>query len=255
MKEKFTDIINTFNQNQESVKQLMNFDQFILDLCILHLEALDKKLRSNNEIKITNKVFLPSNTIRALKGIRKNNSMSIHYESIYNQSLVLSISYFTSTLQIIFRESINYACCCCPELLSAKNDDIKITFNELKKYQFDLSDNLGDLIIKKKGISFQDMKSTVRTFKDFLNVNCERDMHMNNIIFAQASRHSIVHSLGKIDDAFLSQIKNATPRDIKATHRIEDPLKFTIDEINVILTSMQTFISRLVDKICDKIES
>jgi hypothetical protein len=249
----FEEIKETFARNQDSVRQLMDFDRILIDFCIVHIEALESRLKNNKEIQLTSAHFLPSHTIEALKSIRKNDSMRPQYKSIFNQCLVLSVSHFSSAVHSIFKQAINHACCCCPDLLTASNEDIKFSFEELKNYHFDLTDSLGDLVIKKKDISFQDMQSAHRAFKNFLNVECEKDIYTNDIIFAQAARHSIVHALGHADEKFIKQIKDAFPRQIKDDIKPEELIQFESNEIENVLTSMDLYINRLIENIEQRI--
>ncbi len=249
----FQEIKETFDKNQESVKQLMNFDRVLLDFCIMQVEGLESRLKSNQEIQLSSIHHFPTITIQALKNIRQNDSMRDQYQSIFNQCLVLSVSHFTSSVHSIFKQAINHACCCCPDLLTATNEDIKITFDELKSHHFDLTDGLGELIVKKKDISFQDMQSTHKAFKSFLNIDCEKDNHTNNIIFSQAARHTIVHALGQADEKFIRQIKDAHPRDLKSDIQYEASIQFSSEEIEVIQTSMTFYIDRLMLNIEERI--
>jgi hypothetical protein len=252
--EPFKEIKIIFDSNQESVRQLINFDRILLDFCIGRIEVLENTLINNQEIRLTNNIFLPTQTIKALKNIRENDSMRPQYESIFNQCVVLAVSHFSSTIHSIFKKAINYACSNCPELLTAINEDIKISFNELKSYDFNLVEGLGDLIIQKKDISFQDMQSSHRTFKNFFNIDCEKDIHTNNIIFAQASRHSIVHASGLADGKFIKQVKEAFPRDIKKEIQIDENLQFKTEEIETIQSSMSIYVNRLINTINKRIE-
>lgn len=251
--ELFLHIKRTFDKNQESVRELLHFDRIILDFCLGQMETLEHRLKNNSEINITNLHLLPSTTINALRQVRENDSLRVQYESMFNQSLVLAVSHFSSTLHSIFKEAVDQACCCCPNLLTATSEDIKITFDELKIYHFDLTNGLGELIIKKKDISFQDMQSTQRAFKTFFNLNLEKDSITHDIILAQAARHSIVHAEGIADEKFIKQIKDANPRTVKPNVEPESKLQFLTEEIEQIQASMTNYIDRLIDKLEDRI--
>lgn len=253
--ETFADIRSNFVENQNSVIQLMNFDRVLLDFCIGQIEMLDSRLKSNMDISVTNAIYFPGVTLNALNDIRKNDSMRLEYQHIFNQCLVLSISYFSSTIHTLFKKAISYACTNCPELLTASNEGIKITFDELKLYHFNLTDTLGDLILKKKDISFQDMQSTHKAFNDFFNINLPRDKDVNNIILGQAARHSIVHASAIADEKFMKQIKDCNPRDIKIDIIAESAIEFYPDEINCVKDCMILYIDRIITLIEDKISN
>jgi hypothetical protein len=164
----FKDIEDAFERNQVSVTQLINFDRILLDFCIMQVESLEARLKNNDEIKLTNVQWFPTATITALKTIRQNDSMRPQYEDIFNQSVILSVSHFSSAIHSIFRRAINYASRHSPHLLSSSNEDIKITFDELKMYNFNLTENLGDLVIKKKILAFKICKVSTEHSKILL---------------------------------------------------------------------------------------
>ena len=56
-----------------------------------------------------------------------------------------------------------------------------------------------ELLIAKHDISFQDMQSIARTFKDYVGVSVLRGSTMNDVIVAQAYRNAIVHAGGQTD--------------------------------------------------------
>ena len=74
---------------------------------------------------------------------------------------------------------------------SAK-EELKFSFAELRDMNFSLRDSIGEALIKKANVSFQDMKSTVRAFTGYLGLDTLSGGPMNNIIVAQAARHVIV---------------------------------------------------------------
>ncbi|MDP1814571.1 MAG: hypothetical protein Q8K92_09010 [Leadbetterella sp.] len=244
--EVFETIKINFQKNQESVRQLLDLDRTLLEFCIISIEALEVKLKSNSEIQLTNVHFLPSSTLSALKNIRTNDSLRAQYDEMFNQGLVLAVSHFSTAIHSIFKEAINQACRCSPDSLTAMNEDIKITFEELKNYNFDLTERLGDLLVKKKDISFQDMQSVHRAFKTFFNLDLERTTNVNNIIFAQAARHSIVHAEGLADEKFIKQIKGCENRTIKQNIIPNEKILFSTIEINEIQACMSFYINNLI---------
>jgi hypothetical protein len=246
--------LQNYLNNAEAVRQLMNFDRILLDFCIYHLQQLENNLKNNQQTKITVASLLPTNTITAIQNIKQNGSMREQYKDIFNQCLVLSVSHFSSALGSIFKQSINYASSYSPELLKASGEDIKISFQELKDFKFNLCENLGDIVIKKKDISFQDMQSTNRAFKNFLEVDMNNHKSQNNLIFTQASRHSIVHASGFANEKFMQQINHAQPRELKKDIQANDKIEFSTDEIEIVISNMNNYLSALISKIYQKIK-
>ena len=204
----------------------MSFDNILLDFCIVQIEQLNERIKNNNEIKITNVYFLPETTLKELKLIKQHESFKIQYESIYNQCLVLLVSYFTSTVKDLFRDVLQYYSDKKKESLKSINAELKFTFEELESYGFDLSKSVGNIIIKKKNLTFQD-----------------------NIILAQAARHAIVHSLSIADEKFMNQISQSQARTLKKNISMNDELKFSPNEIEVIMSDMREFLKR-IEQMC-----
>lgn len=245
----FNSIRDNFYSNVKSVRDLMNFDNTILDFCIEHIESLDEKIKNNEEIKITNVVFLPENTLKQLKQIKSNNSFRNMYESIFNQCLVLLVSYFTTAIKELFGSTIQYFAENNNGHFETIKSDIKFSIQELSNYDFDLTSEIGNLIIGKNNISFQDMQSICREFKQYFGFNIEKNSDVDNIILSQASRHSIVHALSVSDKKFINQIRNTKSRTIKTNIKLNDAIIFTPEEIEVVIESMNNFFDMLFKRI------
>jgi hypothetical protein len=121
--------------------------------------------------------------------------------------------------------------------------------DELRVLNFNLSASIGDLIIKKKNISFQDMQSTLREFESYFGFRTEKTEDLDNVIFGQAARHAVVHSLSIADDKFINQVSDAKLRTIKKEISQNDDLKFTIEELEQLAYSCKRFFRELVDGI------
>lgn len=239
-------------ENQlNSVKDLSNFDRKITDLCTNHLEKLNSRYRSA-PFSTTNQLYLCENTISAIKNIRTNDSLRMHYNTMHNQCIVLAVSFFTSALSDIFRYSVQRS----SEIgtLPASNEDIKLSIKELQDLSFNLSAHVADIILKKKDISFQDMQSTVRVFESYLNIKIPKDEVCNDVILAQASRHSIVHNHSLADEKFINQIRNAKPRSIKQDFKPNEPFHYTASEIEFVTFAMLLFIQNLNAQLRDKLK-
>lgn len=215
-------IIDGFKSHIDTVKSLMSFDNILIDFCITQIENLNEKIKNNKEIQITNVYFLPEATLKQLRLIKQHDSFKIQYESIYNQCLVLVVSYFTSTVKDLFRDALQYYSDKKRDCLKTINAELKFTFEELESYGFDLSKSVGELIIKKKNLSFQDMQSICREFQTYFNVKIEKNDIVDNIILAQASRHAIVHSLSIADEKFMNQISQSQTRTLKRNISLND---------------------------------
>lgn len=249
---KLSKIKEGFILNSESVKELMNFDRKILDFCIVYFDTLNKNLRN---LGITNALMLAENASNGLNRIREHDSMRPQYESIFNQCLVLLVSHYTVMMEEFFKCAIDILIVENKDNFNDNEDSIKISLNELKSMDFDLSGNFGDLLLKKKEISFQDMQSMNRTFKQYLGFSLPVDNTLNNIIIAQAARHTIVHSLAIADSKFINQIRNLSPREIKPDIKKNETIKITPDEINIIDECMRQTLDFSIAQIKERIKN
>lgn len=245
-------IIANLDVNIQSVRDLMNFDNTILDFCILHIEELNDRILNNRELQITNVRLFPGNSLQALRSIKKNDSFSSKYHTVYNQCIVLLISYLTSSLLDLFRDTFKYFIKNYKDKISGTSTDFKISLEELSIVDFDLSNSIGELILKKRNISFQDMQSTLREFETYFNVQLDRTINIDNIIFAQASRHCIIHSLSIADEKFINQISSTKLRTLKTGIVIGQEIAFRTDEVEDVIENMKLFIRSLSEKLIAK---
>lgn len=237
-------VAKQFEKDLSNVYSLMDFDKFIMEFPLSQLSVLKSHCEQHTltrALKITDKI------ITFLSGIRDHDSTKLSYRTIYNQCLVLLVSYFTAALEDIFEYCISS---------SIKMDNpiwlkekVHLEISELVIIKGDPADKIGDLIIRSQNISFQDMKSTRKAFNDYFNVEMTKDKEMDNVIFSQASRHIIVHDGGKINSKFLHQIENTKLRTIKKDLSIEDQIIYSKDEIMIIGKSMLNLIEALMSQL------
>lgn len=229
-------------KNVAGVRRLINFDRDILDFAINTLTDLQEKLTEQHGIK--NPALLARNALHMLKSVRRNDSLRSKYQVIFNQCIVLLVSVFASATSELFRNGIN-ALARTGKSADIKKEELRFTIGELEEVGYDLTESLGRLLAEKKDISFQDMKSIGRAFRDCFAIEIPKDRTVNNIIFAQASRHIIVHDAGKINDRFLRQVSGATPRDINLSPVEDTNIEFSTNEIEQVAESMLIYFSDL----------
>ena len=251
MEHSLLEIENRLEIQLNSVKDLSNFDRKITDICTTHLDQLNSKLRAA-PFKTTNQLYLCENTAKFIKNIRQNDSLRTHYNTMHNQCIVLAVSFFTSAISDIFKYSVQKSSE--KGTLPASNEDIKLSIKELQDLSFNLTYHIAEIILKKKDISFQDMQSTVRTFDNYLNIKIPKNEQCNDVILAQASRHSIVHNHSLADEKFITQVKNAKPRSIKQDFELNKPFYYTASEIEFITYAMLLFVQELRTQIQDSLK-
>ncbi|MBA2271247.1 MAG: hypothetical protein H0W20_11740 [Chthoniobacterales bacterium] len=200
----------TFRSHADSVRRLMNFDRDLIGFALKMVGDLDERLKAAG---FENPHLNAESAVRALRQVRDNDSLRPRYQTIFNQSLVLLVSYFASALHELFSDSVR-SVGLATDSSELFNEEVKISIRELRDAGADFAAVVPEILIKTKDISFQDMQSIARAFKTYANVTVPRDARVNDIILAQAARHVIVHNGGIIDPKFIRQVASATPRHV-----------------------------------------
>ncbi|MCK4887935.1 MAG: hypothetical protein KAS96_11155 [Planctomycetes bacterium] len=241
-------IKDSFNDNIQKIKKLMSLDEIIVDFSLLALHKAKKAEEKWDCDKHPS--YNISNEINQIKNIRENESLKPSYQIMLNQCVVLLVSYFSSAVEDIFKESFKYKIKN-GELDELGKEEIKITIDQF------IFGEIEDMFVAKKDISFQDMQSIRRSFKEYIGVSekdRERDKDVDNIVFGQACRNCIVHAGGFMNSKTFGQIKTAKNRTIKTQIRLTDNILFEEDEVNAVKDSMVAFINNLVVKVCKALE-
>ena len=238
--------VSTFKNNIASVEKLINFDLEVIGMAIESIEELHTSLV--NKLNITNEHLNGKRTLDILNTIHSNDSLKTRFSIINNQAVVLLVSYFGSAIADLFRDASKNA-------IETKHDkrvlgsELKLNIYELTQLNTPLGDSIGDLLITKNSISFQDMKSIQREFKKYFGITIDKDETINNIIVSQACRHSIVHEGGKVNSRIINQVKFATPRELKAELSLGSNIEFSEEEIKVVSNNMLAYVSNLANKV------
>lgn len=241
-------IVSTFERNIESVESLLNFDRKVLDMAIESIHELHDYLVEYP--KITADKYNGKRTLDTLKSIRNNDSLKSKYAVINNQAIVLLVSYFGSAVADIFRRASKIA-------VNTHNDErvlgeeLKFKLEELLNLKSSLGDSIGELLITKNNISFQDMKSIQREFKKYFGIKIDKDINVNNIILGQACRHSIAHEAAKVNARVMNQVKGAKPRNLKESISEGEVIEFTQGEIKVVSESMLNYVKNLNQQVSE----
>jgi hypothetical protein len=245
-------IKQTFRGNLESVDKLINFDREVQDYAIKTVEDLHNRLKVNE--KLDNPRLNAERTLEVLKNIRDHDSLRPRYQTIFNQAVVLLVSYFGSAVADIFRVGLTR------ELKNPYNnelskEELRLSLEEIKEVAQNLEEAVAELFIQKKEISFQDMQSIRRAFEK-LGVSIDRtdDVNtiINNIIVGQACRHAIVHNGSRTDERLIRQVKAAKPRTLKPALKEGEPIKFAPHEIQCLSECMRNYVDGLCAKVAKK---
>ena len=239
------DPIGTFDQNVQAVIRLMNFDREVQDLTIGYIEDLHHSLVRVQRIQ--NEQLNGKRTLDMLRIIRTNDSLRPRYQLILNQAVVLLVSYFGSALGSLFRFAVARAIAGADRRILS--EDINVEVEELLARGDQIQDVLGDMLIQKKDISFQDMKSVSRAFKTYFGIEIVKDDQVNNIIVGQACRHAIVHDGARANSRILRQIENAKPRTLKQQITENEQISFMPSEVEELAQNMKAYAITLHEKI------
>ena len=237
--------IFAFDQNIEAVKRLMDFDRDAQDMVIKEIEKLHTALKEQQGI--SNDQLNGKRALDFLKNIRTNDSMRSRYELIFNQAVVLLVSYFGSALGDLFRLAVELGISGADKRILS--EELNVDVEELISRGDQIQDILGDMLIQKKDISFQDMKSVGRAFNKYFGIEIEKNINVNNIIVGQACRHAIVHDGGRANSRVLRQIENTKPRTLKVNISENEKINFSTDEVIELANNMREYVVRLHEKI------
>lgn len=144
------------------------------------------------------------NGIAALENISED-SMAESFSAIYSQMCVLAVSIFEAQLKQFFEDFAST-----PGALSKNSDklkSIKFSVHDLIEHDLNLGGKIGRLITQKENISFQDMGSVIRVFKDYFGKELmfEEDVTKRAIFYLEC-RHSLVHRGGVVDQKFMDAV-------------------------------------------------
>ncbi|HTB22206.1 MAG TPA: hypothetical protein VK914_05830 [bacterium] len=233
-----------FKKNLDSVRSLVNFDTIVIDYALEIVMKLHERLKANNQNPAAN----GENDILALQNIQNHHSLESRYGTIRNQCVVLLVSHFGSAVKDVFTGAFDIAVRE-KKLGAITSESLKVTVEELASLNFKEHGSWAWFYLKKSESSFQDMKSIKRLFENAFGINIDKNEDVDNLIFGQSARHAIVHNAGIIDESMISQISGAKQRKLKLDISSGELLNFSKDDIEILMTSMQTYIDVLFSKI------
>jgi hypothetical protein len=235
-----------FSKHRVTVRKLVNFDRDILDFVI---NSLRDHVAGMKAAGVNNPNQTGEKLLRMLEPIRNNDALRPRYETVFNQALVLLVSYFASAVHTLFREAIR-------EQVAGGNHDtmlakerLSFTVAELCEPGFELPDAIPNALIQANDISWQDMQSIHRAFKKYFGIDMLRDGQVNDIISAQACRHSIVHAASVVNERTIKQLSNANPRTLKQYIKLGERVQFSTDEVECAGAAMENYLVKLAGRV------
>jgi len=244
-------VAETFQGHILSVNKLMNFDRDVLDLAIDGIATLQTRLQKHHGLD--NPQLTAERTLHMLRGFREHDSLRPRYNTIFNQALVLLVSYFSSSVHDLFLLGVS-AALDSDQPTPLLQEQIRISFADLRDAKFDLREVAPTLLVQAKDISFQDMQSIARAFKEHLDVSIEKSEAVNDIILGQGCRHVIVHAGGLVNERLIRQVAGARPRRIKQTLALHADVQFTVEEVLQVAASMSSYIQTVSALVSNKFD-
>jgi hypothetical protein len=239
------EVVAAFEVNTSGVSKLLNFDREVLDHAVRGVEDLHKRLVAGG---FENGALNAHNTLLSLRNIKNNDSLLPRYRIIFNQGIVLLVSYFGAAVQEIFKIGVQARLQLDDGGSSLMGEELKLSFLDIRKRGWNLNDIAADLLVDKKDLTFQDMRSIAQAFRQYVGVDIERDETTNDIIAAQACRHVIVHAGHQVTSRMLNQLRDAKPRRLKSTLALGETVQFTPEEVELVATSMRTYVSMVAER-------
>lgn len=235
-------------RNIDTVLRLLTFDRDIVDVAVDVLRSVVDALEEKQLHSLTTRV---ANRAEALATLSANESLKPQYDAMFNQCVVLLVSYFGSGLHQLFRVSAAEALRRRAEL-PVRDAKLTVSWRSLEAEETDREALFADLLLAKEDISFQDMGSTTRAFADHLSVNVQRGAVTDNIILGQAARHAIVHAGARVDQRMVNQLRNVRARTLKPEVLVGEVLSFSPEEIVVLAHAMRAFVADLCQELDDR---
>jgi hypothetical protein len=144
MSEGNSEVLRLFKANVDSVRQLVDFDRYILDSAIYAMKSCYEKLK--NVYGIDNAHLVPQNTVKDLQNIRQHDSLRPKYEEMFNQCIVLLVSHFAYSLEELFRANIR-ECIQKTEKPSILSEEIRFTIKEIQDTGYNMLEQTGEWLM------------------------------------------------------------------------------------------------------------
>ncbi len=240
------EVKNNFQESLVMVGQIVNIGSDIGNLLVSMLEGLKKDNESFS-------AFLPykeklDRTIDVVKMIKNDSRLKQKYEIIRNQAVVLVVENFESYLNDCVKTLVNFY----PGVIKWPEKKKILPVNtDVLRYSIP---TVGDLVIaslKKEEVNFQDLQSTLRFFKDYIEFDFVlEDQRRDRIIFSHALRNIVVHNGSIVDSGFLAQVRNTS---YAKKYKDKEKILLSETEYQELFLEFQTFSNDIIDVLKSKI--
>jgi hypothetical protein len=235
--------IAAFRTNVAHIKELLELDQLILRIPIRLLESV-QQAQEKVKPRLDNPNIRVEKALHVLRTIRDNDSVAPRLQVVRNQCVVLLVSHFTSGVRSILlgrlARSLQSG-----EIPEVAYEPLALSASDILALGSDPSHGLAEAIVRRKDVSFQDMKSIARALDELLGIQVERTAEVNDLVVAMSCRHAIVHNGARVDDKLLRQIKGADPRSLRPKLHLGSEIAFTDAEVMHAAESMERYLLRI----------
>ena len=191
-----TDYLAQFTSQLNEIDKLEATPGLVRDLA---MQTLDNASKTAGLPRSTKQIL--ENGSQALGNITTG-SLAANFKVIYAQMCVLAVSSLEALLKTYFANAADAY-----RQLDADNPklgQIKITLKEVLASDLRFGGKIGNLILEKDKLSFQDLKSIKEVFKTYfgreLTLTTDQE---KQLCFYLECRHVLVHKGGKVDQRFV----------------------------------------------------
>lgn len=189
------------------ISKITEINDLILLVVEKNLAAVKKDLESIGRGGGTMKII--ENSLRLLASTT-NNPQVIELKAIIKEQLLVL---YTGSLETFLSDVIRLIGNTQPDFFKFKTPNENITFNQaMLQNSFTLGDAILEHIENKK-YSFQDLKSTLGVFSDYLAIELDIEEYKDQLILMAAGRHIVVHNNSTVDRKFLKQVRDTVYKD------------------------------------------
>ena len=176
--------------------------------------------------------------LRVLSSTTTNPQVVEQKAIIREQLLVL----YTGSLESYLSDTIKLIGNTQPDFFRFKTENENISFNQgMLQDSFTLGDAILEHIENKK-YSFQDLKSTLDVFNNYLGIELDVEEYKDRLILMAATRHIIVHNNSIVDRKFLKQIRDTVYSD-----------KYSLGKMVEVDENMTTEIGQAISELADQV--
>jgi hypothetical protein len=189
------------------ISKITEINDIILLVVEKNLAAVKKDLETIGRGGGTMKII--ENSLRILASTTKNPEV-VELKSIIKEQLLVL---YTGSLETFLSDVIRTIGNTQPDFFKFRTENENITFNQaMLQSGFTLGDAILEHIENKK-YSFQDLKSTLDVYSNYLAIELDVEEYKDQLILMAATRHIVVHNSSLVDRKFLKQVRDTVYKD------------------------------------------